>query len=97
MKKTAKDTMISPSIDELLEKVDNKYILSLLVAKRARTLIDGDDPLVDKYYTNKVTTSLNEIYEGKVLAHCGPKDEAQTEIDEETSENTELVEDTTLE
>lgn len=89
MKKTAKDTLISPSIDELLQKVDNKYILSLLVAKRARTLIDGDDPLVDKYYTNKVTTSLNEIYEGKVKVHetsSEPNEETEDVVEE--SENT---------
>lgn len=79
MKKTVQDTLISPSIDELLEKVDNKYILSLLVAKRARTLIDGDDALVDKYYTNKVTTSLNEIHEGKVVVHHVTEEEKAAE------------------
>lgn len=89
MKKTAKDTLISPSIDELLQKVDNKYILSLLVAKRARTLIDGDDPLVDKYYTNKVTTSLNEIYEGKVKVH-----ETSSELNKETEDVVEESENT---
>ena len=66
MKKNQQNTLISPSIDELMEKVDNKYVLSLLIAKRARMLADGDAPLTENLNINKVTTAIDEIQEGKV-------------------------------
>jgi DNA-directed RNA polymerase subunit omega len=44
MKATQTESLIEPSIDNMLKKVDNKYILSLLIAKRARELFDGEEP-----------------------------------------------------
>ena len=38
--------MLYPSINELRKKVDSKYTLVSLAAKRARDLIDGKPPLV---------------------------------------------------
>lgn len=61
-----KYTMLNPSIDDLLQKIDNKYILTSLVAKRARQLFEGDESLIDEYFVNYVTTSVHEIEEGKV-------------------------------
>jgi DNA-directed RNA polymerase subunit omega len=66
MKSAQHENLIRPSIDSLLTKVENKYILALLAAKRARELFDGDEPLIDEYYINKVTTAINEIDQGKV-------------------------------
>ncbi|MCL1804213.1 MAG: DNA-directed RNA polymerase subunit omega [Eubacteriaceae bacterium] len=67
MKKNVKaENLITPSIDSLLEKVENKYILALLSAKRARDLFDGKRPLVREDYQNKVTTAIYEIEAGKV-------------------------------
>ena len=66
MKKVNNDSLINPSIDSLLEKVENKYILSLLSAKRARSLFDGDDTLIDEFFINKVTTAIHEIDKEKV-------------------------------
>ena len=66
MKKKQEDSLIEPSIDELLTKVENKYVLALLCAKRARELFDGDEPLIDEFHINKVTTAINEIDQGKV-------------------------------
>ncbi len=79
MKNEKQYTLISPSIDELLERVDNKYILSLLAAKRARCLIDGDEPLIEQYHINKVTTAINEIHQGKVKPLV--KEEENTEAE----------------
>lgn len=42
--------MLEPSIDKLLEKVDSKYSLVILEAKRAHELRDGERPT--KYYLN---------------------------------------------
>ncbi len=66
MKITQNESLIEPSIDNLLKKVDNKYILSLLIAKRARELFDGEDSLIDTAYINKVTTAIHEVDQGKI-------------------------------
>lgn len=42
------------SIDELLDQVNSKYILVTLVAKRARELIEGSEPLINvQHYQQK--------------------------------------------
>ena len=59
-------TMIDPPIAELLEKVESRYTLVILTAKRARQLTAGSVRRV-KVDTNKnVTVSVHEIAEGKV-------------------------------
>ncbi|MCO8193277.1 MULTISPECIES: DNA-directed RNA polymerase subunit omega [Anaerofustis] len=59
-------TMINPPINELLDKVDNKYVLAMLVAKRARELYEGDEQLVDEHFVNLITTAVEEVYEDKI-------------------------------
>jgi DNA-directed RNA polymerase subunit omega len=59
-------SMISPSIVSLLNKVDNRYSLVVITAKRARQLIDGEKALVDVDSTKPVTVAINEISEGKI-------------------------------
>lgn len=58
--------MIKPSLEELLEQVDNKYALVIVAAKRARQIKDGVLPLVDIDSTNPVSVALEEIATGKV-------------------------------
>jgi DNA-directed RNA polymerase subunit omega len=58
--------MISPSIVSLLDKVDNRYSLVVVTAKRARQLIDGEKALVDIDSTKPVTVAINEIDDGKI-------------------------------
>jgi DNA-directed RNA polymerase subunit omega len=59
-------TMIEPPIAELLDKVDSRYTLVILTAKRARQLTAGSVRRV-KIDTNKnVTVAVHEIAEGKV-------------------------------
>jgi DNA-directed RNA polymerase subunit omega len=60
------ENLINPSIDSLLEKVENKYILALLSAKRARELFSGEESLIEEEFINKVTTAIHEIEDGKV-------------------------------
>lgn len=60
------NSMINPPIVELLEKVDNRYSLVVVTARRARQLIDGDKSLVNIESTKPVTISINEINEGKI-------------------------------
>ena len=59
--------MLNPSFKELGEKGDSRYTLSILVAKRARAIIDGAEPLVDvQEHDNPVTIALREVLEDKI-------------------------------
>ncbi len=61
--------MIKPSIVDLLEKVDNKYSLIYVASIRARELIRGEEPLVDKKELNVVSTAVKEIMDDKITYH----------------------------
>ncbi len=70
--------MNKPRIDTLLEKVDSKYALVVMAAKRARqinnyyrsreegSIDDIPPPLVDTGSRNILTIALEEIAEGKI-------------------------------
>lgn len=60
--------MIKPSINEVLNQIDNRYYLVVTVAKRAREIIDGANP----YVCNKnkeikpVTVATQEVADRKI-------------------------------
>lgn len=58
--------MVKPSVQELLEKVDNRYRLVIVTSKRARQLADGDICMTKVKEKSSVTLAANEIAEGKV-------------------------------
>ncbi|WP_261806847.1 DNA-directed RNA polymerase subunit omega [Lapidilactobacillus luobeiensis] len=60
--------MISyPPIDKLLEKVDSRYSLAILAAKRAHQLEAGDFEMLEHYRSDKtVGLALEEIAAGKI-------------------------------
>ncbi|WP_454054464.1 DNA-directed RNA polymerase subunit omega [Clostridium sp. Marseille-Q7071] len=60
------NSMINPSIVELLKKVDNRYSLVVAASKRARQLIEGKEPLITVDSTKPVTIAINEINEGAI-------------------------------
>jgi DNA-directed RNA polymerase subunit omega len=55
--------MLYPSIDSLLKKIDSKYSLVSIAAKRARQLLEHpEDELLDHYVSQKyVGKALEEI------------------------------------
>jgi len=67
-----------PRIDILLEKVDSKYALVILAAKRARqinnyyrsreegSIDDIPPPLIDARSSNMLSMALEEIEQGKI-------------------------------
>ena len=57
--------MIYTAMDEVLAKVD-KYTLAVLVAKRARELVEGGAAYVDSASTKPVTLALEEIAQGEI-------------------------------
>ncbi len=58
--------MVKPTVKELLTKVDNRFELVVVTAKRARQIADGSEVLTDVDAESPVTLSANEIAEGKV-------------------------------
>ena len=60
--------MVKPTVKELLTKVDNKFVLVIVTAKRARQIALGSPVLIDKTYESPVTAAAVEIAEGKVRA-----------------------------
>ena len=58
--------MVKPTVNELLEKVDDRYRLVVVTSKRARQLAEGAEPLTDKHEESYVTLAAQEIAEGKV-------------------------------
>lgn len=84
--------MLHPSYNELIEKVNDsveageepivnsRYSIVIAAAKRARQLIAGDEPLIDKASSDKpLSTAVEELYQGKVHI-IGEEDVAEDEI-----------------
>lgn len=58
--------MLYPSINKLSEKVDSKYSLVIITAKRARQIIDGQPNLIDTDKEKPVSIATYEISEGLI-------------------------------
>lgn len=58
--------LIKPTLESLMKRVDSKYTLVTLAAKRARQLTDGDKPLVDVDTTKVVSIAMEEIDQGRI-------------------------------
>ena len=58
--------MIDPPIGELLKKVDCRYTLAVEAAKRARQLIQGDQPLYDTKESKPLSIAIEEINRGLI-------------------------------
>ncbi len=102
--------MLKPSMQELLRRVGNRYLLVNLAAQRARDLADqaeqSEEPLEDK----AVKLALDEIAKGKIIYRPGPRttpiipqnnavasaiiDVGDSEISDDEEELTSDVEDT---
>lgn len=58
--------MIYPSLDTLLSKVDSKYTLVVMTARRARELVAGERPMVDCDSNKAVSIAMEEIAQNRV-------------------------------
>lgn len=58
--------MVKPTVNELLEKIDDRFQLVVVTSKRARQLAEGAEPLTNKKEPSVVTLAAQEISEGKV-------------------------------
>ncbi len=66
MKTNVVMSMVNPSTDALMGKVDSRYGLVVLAARRARQLMMGAEVKAKNQSTKNVTNALEEIVEGKI-------------------------------
>ena len=60
-----------PSVIELLNQAECRYTLVVKVAKRARQLVGGAQPLIDTKESKPVSIAVQEIDRG-LIAHDAP-------------------------
>ena len=58
--------MARVTVEDCLDKVDNRFQLILLASKRARQLYMGQNPLVEEENDKPTVVALREIAEDKV-------------------------------
>lgn len=59
-------SIVNPNIVELSEKVDCRYTLVVEASKRARQLLDGEQPLIDPKDMNCLKVAIEEINRGLI-------------------------------
>lgn len=67
------NSMINPSVVDLLKKVEDRYSLVIVTSRRARQIIDGAEPLTKVSSKKPLTIAINEVNEGEI-SYC-KKDE----------------------
>lgn len=60
--------MARVTVEDCLDKVDNRFMLVMMASKRVKQLYKGAQPLIDPKNNRHVVTSLREIAAGKLSA-----------------------------
>ena len=58
--------MLYPSINDLLQITENRYILVNQVAKRARQIVEGSNCLVETKELKPVSMATIEVFQGEI-------------------------------
>lgn len=72
------------TIEDCLRKIDNRFLLVNMVAKRVRQIREGSDYLVSSPKNEDIVVSLREVAAGKVASKEAKADESENS---EESEN----------
>ncbi len=64
-----------PGIQTLIKKADSAYTLVEMVAKRARQLVDGAQPLIEGTENKPIAAAIEEIQRGLITYHRNLEDE----------------------
>jgi len=64
------------TIEDCLRKVDNRFVLVNMVARRVRQIREGSDYLVSSPKNADIVVSLREVAAGKVSSKDAVSDEA---------------------
>lgn len=54
------------SLDELIQIIPNKFLLTMVIAMRAKQIEKGAPKLVDCPYTNSIDIAIEELYQRKL-------------------------------
>ena len=68
------NSMINPSIVDLLKKVEDRYSLVIVTSRRARQIIDGSQVLTNNPSKKPLTIAVNEVNEGAISYHKTDKE-----------------------
>lgn len=69
--------MLKPSMNELMAKVSNRYLLVNLTAQRARDISEESEKTHEKLPDKPVKLALDEIAAGQVVYRDGPRPEPE--------------------
>ena len=58
--------MLYPSMSDLLKKVENRYLLVNVVARRARQIAQTYEDMGEKLDVKPVTLAIHEVADGKL-------------------------------
>lgn len=58
--------MMNPSVDDLVRRVDSRYSLVTVISKRARQLIEGEEPLIEVKGIKPVSIAIEEFRNYKI-------------------------------
>lgn len=61
------NSMINPSVVDLLKKVEDRYSLVIVTSRRARQIIDGSQVLTNNPSKKPLTIAVNEVNEEQFL------------------------------
>ena len=67
------------TIEDCLKKVENRFLLVNIVAKRVRQIREGSDYLVSSPKNEDIVVSLREVAAGKVISQEADLSEGATE------------------
>jgi len=71
------------TVEDCLTKVNNRFSLVMLVAKRTKQIMRGSKPTVNSRDNKAIVTSLREVAAGKVWYDIGPDGSAQDQIEKD--------------
>lgn len=86
--------MLKPSINEVLDKIDNRYYLVGTVAKRAREIIDGAEIYVANRNkeTKPVSLATQEVADGEITYRLLTQEEIEIEEAKHHAEQQKTIE-----
>ena len=58
--------MLNPTFNQESTQDESRYTLVMIVAKRARQLVDGSKPLVETNSSKPVTIAIEELLQDKI-------------------------------
>lgn len=85
---------MKPSINEVLSKIDNRYYLVGTVAKRAREIVDGNEPYIESKINKgkPVMLATEEISEGRITYRLLTEEEIEIQEALHAEEQSKLIE-----